>query len=868
MTSLPAQEFPAARTLPNPAQPLSSHATEATSAGPASARPNPSRERPWYLRVFTGRTEDPRWARPALWVLLGLTALTYLYRLTMSGYANDFYAASVKSATQSWRAWLWASLDSQLSITVDKPPAAIWVMGLSARILGFSSFSMLLPNALMGVATVGLTYGAVRRLSGHAAGLMAGAVVLVTPVAALMFRFNNPDSMLVLCVTAAAYLVVRAVQTPRSSRALWWLAGAGWVIGLAFLTKMLQGLLVLPALGLVYLLCAPRGWWTRIWHLLVAVASMVVSAGWLIALCAIWPASSRPYIGGSENNSLWELALGYNGLGRIFGGSGNGGGGQTGGAGFGGNTSFGGQAGLARMFNSAFGTEISWLIPAALLLLVGGLIARGRRPLSDRRRAGLILWGGSMVVTGLVFSFMQGTIHPYYTVALAPLIGGTIGSGVAALWPWQSSATEASDGGIATGGIGAGERSSRTGVNRWAVVVLAVAVAITGIWGFHLLESYASGWLPALSWIALIGSLVGSIVFLLAGMPWFSGGAATQQDSSSADPAADDPATGDAAASDTSARRHVAMTLTLKRVAIGALTVGSLAAAAPTIAWTAATATTSHSGSIPTSGPSGISSGMSGGPGGMGAPGGQNAGPGATGDDSAAGSGSQNGAPDGTSAGQGAQPGGGPGGTAQNGGPGSSSQTGTSQSGTSGDAMPGRTGRPSAGGSGMGGSSTVSSQLVSLLNTTTTKWSAAVISDQSAAPLILATNTAVFSIGGWSGSDNNITLAQFKQYVAEGKIHYFIASQNGGGGMGQTTDSDQTAGSGQTGTSQQSDSSEQMAGPGQSGTSGAPTGGGMPGGMGGSGSGSGSQISSWVSSNFTSKTVGQTTVYDLTSPTS
>lgn len=170
------------------------------------------------------------------------------------------------------------------------------------------------------------------------------------------------------------------------------------------------------------------------------------------------------------------------------------------------------------------------------------------------------------------------------------------------------------------------------------------------------------------------------------------------------------------------------------------------------------------------------------------------------------------------------------------------------------------------GGSGMGGSSTVSSQLVSLLNNTTTKWSAAVISDQSAAPLILATNTAVFSIGGWSGSDNNITLAQFKQYVAEGKIHYFIASQNGGGGMGQTTDSDQTAGSGETGTSQQSDSSEQMAGPGQSGTSGAPTGGGMPGGMGGSGSGS--QISSWVSSNFTSKTVGQTTVYDLTSPTS
>ncbi|MCI1749160.1 MAG: glycosyltransferase family 39 protein [Acidipropionibacterium sp.] len=390
------------------------------------------RQPPWYIRIFTGRREDPRWARPALWGLILISAFLYLYKLSISGYANEFYAASVKSATQSWRAWLWASLDSQLSITVDKPPAAIWVMGLSARIFGFSSFSMLLPNALMGVATVGLTYGAVRRLSGHAAGLIAGAVVVITPVAALMFRFNNPDAMLVLCVTAAIYMVVRALQTDRGRTAVWWMVGAGWLIGLGFLTKMLQGLLVLPALALVYLLCARTRWWTRIWHLLAAAASMIVSAGWLIALCAVWPASSRPYIGGSENNSLWELAIGYNGLGRVLGGSGNGGGGGGAGGAGGGNASFGGEAGLLRMVNSSFATEISWLIPAAVLLLVTGLVARGRRPLSDRKRAGIILWGGSMILTALVFSFMQGTIHPYYSVALAPLIGGTIGSAGAA----------------------------------------------------------------------------------------------------------------------------------------------------------------------------------------------------------------------------------------------------------------------------------------------------------------------------------------------------------------------------------------------------------------------------------------------------
>lgn len=632
-------------------------------------------------RLVLGSDADPRWARPSLWALLVATAALYLTGLTGSGYANEFYAASVKSATQSWTALLWASLDSGLSITVDKPPAAIWIMGLSARLFGFSSASLLVPQALMGVATVGLVYGAVRRAFGrptsapraHLAGLLAGLLVAATPVAALMFRFDNPDALLTLAMTGAAYSVVRAMETSRGRRALWWMIGAGWLIGLAFLTKMLQGLLVLPALGLAYLLFAPRSLRARLGHLLAAGASLIVSGGWLIALCAVWPASARPYIGGSSDNSLLDLALGYNGLGRLFGNIGPGG--AMGGAQ---NTGFGGASGILRMFNAAFGTEVSWLLPAAGLLLVASLIARGRAHRTDGVRASLVLWGGWLIVTAIVFSFMSGVIHPYYAVALVPAIAAVVAIGGVEL------VTQATSG------------------RRWSLVArgtVALAVAITAGWSFVLLSTYAGTWLPALRWITLGGGLTGALVWFLAG---FLG----------------------------EGRRW-------RQLAAGALVAGALASVAPSTAWTIATAASAHGGSIPTSGPaiSGRSTGM---------------------------------------------PAGGPGGT---------------------------------------GSST-SSALTSLLNAAGTKWSAAVVGDQTAAGLILSTNTAVYCIGGWSGSDNNVTLDQFKALVSSGQIHYFIA----GGQMG----------------------------PG--------------GGPGGNAGGSASTITSWVKASFTSTTVGNSTVYDLTSP--
>ncbi len=423
----------------------------------------------------------PRWVRPAVFGLLAATAVLYFWNLTASGYGNSFYAAAVQSGTQSWKAWLFGSLDSGNVLTVDKPPAALWVGTAFARIFGFSSFTVLAPQALMGVASVGILYLAVKRTAGPVAGLLAGAMLAVTPVAALMFRFNNPDALLVLLMVAGAYFVVRA--TEKASPV--WLALAGAAIGFGFLTKMMQAFLVLPAFGLAYLLAAPTSLGKRLLHLGGAVVALVVSAGWFIALVELWPASSRPYIGGSEGDSLLELALGYNGLGRIFGGEGNGG---TGGGGMGGNTGFGGSTGLFRMFGASFGTEISWLLPAALIGLVAGLWFTRRAPRTDRTRLALVLWGGWLVVTALVFSFMSGTVHPYYSVALAPAIAGLVAISGRALWQGRANP---------------GPRATLAGM-----------VVATAVWSFILLDR-TPDWFPALKWaVAVLGVVVGTVLVM------------------------------------------------------------------------------------------------------------------------------------------------------------------------------------------------------------------------------------------------------------------------------------------------------------------------------------------------------------------
>jgi 4-amino-4-deoxy-L-arabinose transferase-like glycosyltransferase len=361
-----------------------------------------------------------RWQAVALTCLLAVTAALYLWNLPINGYGNAFYAAAAQSGAKDWTAWFFGSLDPNNFITVDKPPAALWVTGLSVRLFGMNSWAVLVPQALMGVGAVALLYFTVRRTvtnpaRGAIAGLIAGSVLALTPAATLMFRYNNPDALLVLLMVAAAYFLMRAVAT-----ASWrWLALVGVALGLAFLTKMLAGLMVLPAFCLAYLLFAPTNWWRRILHLLGAVVALVISAGWWVAIVQLCPAPSRPYIGGSTDNNVLNLALGYNGVDRIVGG-GNA-------VSHGHPSGWGTHAGVLRILSAEMGYEVSWLLPAVLVAIVAAAYLALRRRLSRVEAAGFTTWTVWFVVCTLVFSYMTGMVHPYYTIALAPAAGALIG---------------------------------------------------------------------------------------------------------------------------------------------------------------------------------------------------------------------------------------------------------------------------------------------------------------------------------------------------------------------------------------------------------------------------------------------------------
>ncbi|MEU8621111.1 glycosyltransferase family 39 protein [Streptomyces sp. NPDC048623] len=706
-------------------------------------------------RCLRGRAEDAPWVRPAFLGLLLATAALYLWNLSASGYANSFYSAAVQAGGESWKAFFFGSLDSANAITVDKPPAALWPMALSVRLFGLGSWQILVPEVLMGVATVAVLYAAVRRRFGAGAGLIAGAVLALTPVAALMFRFNNPDALLALLMTVAVYCVLRALERDRGAAK--WLVWAGIALGFAFLAKTLQAFLILPVLALVYVVCAPGGLGRRLGRLGLGGLALLVSAGWWVALVELWPKSSRPYVGGSQNNSFLELTFGYNGLGRIngdevgsVGGGGARGGGMTrelpaglelpggaGGPGGGGGRGGGGwgETGLGRMFGEQVGGQISWLLPAALILLVAGLVVTWRAARTDTARSAFLVWGGSLLLTTGVFSFMAGIFHEYYTVAMAPYIAALIGMGAAVLWEERAQL-------LASAG-------------------LAGSVAVTAVWGWVLLGR-TPDWLPWLRWAVLVAGCAAAVGLLLAGRLDRWGG---------------------------------------RRVGLGLAGLGLAAGLAGPFAYTLATVADGHQGSIVTAGPAGAARGGFGG----GAGGGMRVeGPGsgrvlfpAGGPGGPSGPGG----PGGLGGGQGQQPQGQP--------PGMGGQGG----------FPGMPEAGGAGGGGMGGllngaSVGTEARQKLLADADSYTWVAAAIGAQNAASYQLATEKPVMAIGGFNGSDPSPTLAQFKQYVAEGKIHYFISS---GGGFG------------------------------------------------GGGGGGGSEISSWVEETFAKVPVGNATFYDLTS---
>jgi len=719
-------------------------AAEAPSTG--SPRPGPGR------RLVRGRPEDPAWVRPALLALLVGTAVLYLWDLGASGWGNSFYSAAVQAGTKSWKAFFFGSFDSSNFITVDKPPAALWVMELSARIFGLNSWSVLVPQALEGVASVGLLYLCVRRFFPPAAGLLAGAVMATTPVATLMFRFNNPDALLTLLLTGAAYATIRAVEAGRTR----WLVLAGSLVGFGFITKMLQAFILLPVLALVYLLAGPPKLGRRIVQLVWCGVAVAVSAGWWVAAVVLTPAADRPYVGGSTDNNILNLIFGYNGIGRLSGS-------ETGSVGGGGTAgSMWGPTGWDRLFLRSFGGQVSWLIPGALIGLLAALWMTRRSPRTDGIRAGFLLFGGWLVVTGLVLSYAQGIIHPYYTIVLAPAIGALVGMGGTYLWTHR--------------------------VELFPRIALCLAIGATAAWAFVLL-GWSQQWYPALRWAILIAG--GLAILGIALSPRARG-----------------------------------------VLAAGIAGLGIAAVVAGPAAYAADTASTPHSGSIPSAGPA-VQGGT--GPGGFGGAGGRGGFGGLPG-------GATRGAFPGGATGTGGFAGGGfpGGGTGTGGFPGGGTPpTGTGTGAGTGTFTPptglggfGQRGAAGAGG-GAGGlldASTPGKQLVKLLESGASRfsWVAATTGANSAAGYQLATDDPVMAIGGFNGTDPSPTLAQFETYVTEGRIHYYISGGGfGGGGFG---------------------------------------GGGAGGRGGNSSTSSSSAIATWVAANYTAKTVDGVTVYDLTAP--
>ncbi|MER5515947.1 glycosyltransferase family 39 protein [Streptomyces sp. NPDC002763] len=682
----------------------------------------------------------PRWSLPALIAIMILATVLYSWSLSGSN-MNTFYSGAIWAGTKSWKAWFFGSLDPGNFLTVDKPPFATMVMSLSCRIFGFGTWQMMVPQVAAGLGTIWILHANVKRIWGYGAATVAALVLALTPITVAINRDNNPDTILVFLMVAGAALAFRATRDEK----LLPLLGSAACFGLAFNTKLLAGWIALPAVFALYLYASKAPWVKRIVNLALAAVVLAVSSFWWAIAVSLVPASDRPYIGGSTDGSAWDLIMGYDGLGRVFGGEGNGGGGGGGGGGF------SGSAGLGRMFNDILGGQISWLLPFSAIALIGGLVLCGRAPRTDLRRMALVLWGGWTLLHYVIFATAQGTMHPYYTTALAPGIAALCGGGGVMLL-----------------------HAFRTD-KRW-IWVLPAAFGVTGIWAIVLLRR-ASGWntwlWPTIGVLTVAG-IVGMILFR-------------------------------------SGNRARLLTASVAAAVIAALAGPTAYAAADPFGGSAGGG---MGGTNPTAGPSTGSGGFGGGPGGGGGnrggfPGGQNAeaggemgggfpggtngeapgggtgaaggtgGPGGTNGQAPGGNQQGGGFPGGTN---GELPGGAAGGT---GGTGEAGGTPPNGTGETGEAAGGTGQRGGFGGGGMGGGmgGGVSSDLIAYLkkHMDGATWLLAVSNSQSAAQIELSAEEPVISMWGFTGSDKAMTVAKLKELVKAGKLHYI---QVGGGGMG------------------------------------------------------------------------------------
>jgi 4-amino-4-deoxy-L-arabinose transferase-like glycosyltransferase len=375
-------------------------------------------------------------ALPDLLAVLAVAAVLNLWNLSINGDANDFYAAAVRAMAGSWHDFIFNSMDKAGLMTVDKPPLADWIEALSVRVFGWSSWSLLAPQALMGVVAAGLMYDLTRRRFGRIAGALAGFALATTPTIVAVSRHNNPDELLVLLGVAAVWFALRAIETGRTK----WLVWAGVMVGLGFETKMGVALMLVPGITLAWLWMR---WDTAASRRLRAnlamirqllwggLAMFVVGLAWPVFV-TVTPAADRPWISGTSDNSVWSLMFGYNGLGRIAGQTG----GPSAGGGFGGGTStlFGGPTGVFRLIGSALGDQAGWLLGFAVMAAVALLVmTRMRR--SDPRTGFVLVIGVTLLLVGGVFSFASGIFHPYYVSMIAPWVAALIGAGAGEMLP-------------------------------------------------------------------------------------------------------------------------------------------------------------------------------------------------------------------------------------------------------------------------------------------------------------------------------------------------------------------------------------------------------------------------------------------------
>ena len=405
-------------------------------AAPVPAAPGAPRWRR-FLTPWRSPADQPGWARPALLAIAVVAAVAYGWGMAGAS-VEPFYGAAARSMSESWHDFIFGAFDPAGTVTVNKLPGALWVQALSLRVFGFHIWALVLPQVVEGVLTILVLYRAVRRLAGPAAGLIAAAVLAVTPITVLLSRGNVSDSLLILLLVLAADATSAALLTGSLRQLL--LAGV-WV-GLAFQAKMIQAWLVLPALAAAYLLAAPAAKLrTRCAHVALAgLVTAVVSLSWMTAVSLV-PSQDRPYVDGSADDSVYTQVFDYNGLGRLTGNW----------ATLAGPPSpivvaakesgrlltaetIGIKPSWHRLLAGLFAADSGWLLPAAVAAALGVLISRRRRGRRDPLRAAVVLWGGWWLVLAVFFS--AGTyLNSYYVAVLIPAVAALCGAGLAACGP-------------------------------------------------------------------------------------------------------------------------------------------------------------------------------------------------------------------------------------------------------------------------------------------------------------------------------------------------------------------------------------------------------------------------------------------------